>query len=533
MHPETTVQRNSLALTREDIAQITAIGITAQQLEEQVEKLKKGAAPARVHGAALIDKGILGFPDEEKDRLINYFSSHAPLLDIIKFVPASGAATRMFKTLLALYNSGETLSIPTTREKAGRGDKNHCFLLEFMEGIRSRSYAFWNDLNERMSRDGLDLAALPENGDFRPALQYLLTAKGLDYANLPKALLKFHRYTDHSRTSLEEHLAEGLAYSKGKNDTVRIHLTISPQYRDAVNRCLDSVLHKYEKDGVTYSIELSEQHASTDTIAVDIDNQPLRDNDGRLAFRPGGHGALIENLDELDGDIIFIKNIDNVVPDRLKNETTAYKKLLGGCLMEIKETVSQFLRRLNDGTAGTGLEELTEIAAYARQYLNIDFGKDILNEPQEEIRRLLSEKLDRPIRVCGMVKNQGEPGGGPFWVKEKDGTVSLQIVEGAQIDHDSPHAMEILKSATHFNPVDLVCSVKDYKGNKFDLMKFVDPEAYFISSKSMNGKSLKALELPGLWNGAMANWITLFVEVPIITFNPTKTINDLLRKEHL
>jgi hypothetical protein len=361
-------------------------------------------------------------------------------------------------------------------------------------------------------------------------LAYLLPPQGLNYANLPKGLLKFHRYADHCRTAFEEHLVEAAAYTRDANGVARLHCTITPEHYATASAYLEAVKSRYEAAGVRYEISFSTQKMSTDTIAVDLENRPLHDHQGQLVFRPAGHGALLANLADLQGDIICIKNIDNVVPDRLKDVTYTAKRLLGGSLVALQQTIFAYLQQL----AGEDVEaqRLGQMFAFARQQLCIVPPADMAQRPPQEQRRFLFTQLHRPLRVCGMVKNAGEPGGGPFWVEQADGSLSLQIVESSQVDMRSAEQRAGFAAATHFNPVDLVCGVRDYRGQPFELPRFVDPTTGFISQKSHAGRDLKALELPGLWNGAMAYWNTVFVEVPSLTFHPVKTVLDLLRQEH-
>ena len=388
----------------------------------------------------------------------------------------------------------------------------------FFEQIEK--FAFYDDLNaacEKMS--GKDISALVSEGNYKAVVAALLEAAGLNYGALPKGLLKFHRYEDGNRTPLEEHLVEGALYAANKNGKVNVHFTVSPEHRRLFEALVADKAAVYAKKyGVDYNVTFSEQKPSTDTIAADMDNQPFRDN-GKLLFRPGGHGALIENLNDLDADVIFIKNIDNVVPDKLKGDTVLYKKLIAGVLVALQQKAFAYLELLDSGRYTH--EQVIEILQFLQKNLE-----------DAELVLYLKEKLNRPMRVCGMVKNVGEPGGGPFLAYNSDGTISLQILESSQIDMDDPEKKEMFEKGTHFNPVDLVCAVRDYKGRKFDLVNFVDKATGFISYKSKNGKDLKALELPGLWNGAMSDWNTVFVEVPLGTFNPVKTVNDLLRDQH-
>jgi hypothetical protein len=382
-----------------------------------------------------------------------------------------------------------------------------------------------------MSRAGKSLDECIQKNDFTSILDYTLSPKGLNYGNLPKGILKFHHYGTFARTATGEHLVEGAHYCANRAKQVTVHLTVSPEHLSNFKDLIAYVQPYYESMfGVSLDISFSVQKPSTDTIAVDMNNEPFREKDGSLVFRPGGHGALIENLNDLDCDIVFIKNIDNVVPDRLKAETYRYKKLLGGLLLQLQGKAFNLLKALDKKPPSE--EVIDEATQFCGKQINTSFPSDFYHWEESKKVRFLQNILNRPIRVCGMVKNEGEPGGGPFWVKNKQGEVSLQIVESSQIDLKNPEQKKIFNSSTHFNPVDLVCSLKNYKGERFDLHNYIDHNTGFIAIKSKDGKQLKALELPGLWNGAMANWITVFVEVPIITFNPVKTVNDLLREQH-
>jgi hypothetical protein len=393
-----------------------------------------------------------------------------------------------------------------------------------------KQFAFYDDLKTVMARQGLDLERFMAQGQYKDILEYLLTPKGLDYANLPKALLKFHRYPDHCRTPLEEHLIEAAAYTLDQQGVARLHFTVTPEHRGAFIDHFEHSRPRYEKDGVRFDVTFSTQHPATDTIAVDLHNRPFRDQHGHLLFRPAGHGALLENMHALQGDIVYIKNIDNVVPDRLKAETYLYKKALGGYLVEVQNQVFAYMRELSTQKVSDKL--ISQIFAFARDTLSIVPPPALKKQTRAHKITYLKTILHRPIRVCGMVQNAGEPGGGPFWVQHADGSQSLQIVETSQVDMHNAQQKGLVASATHFNPVDLVCGVRDYEGKPFNLLAFTDPKTGFISKKSFEGRELKALELPGLWNGAMAHWNTLFVEVPLSTFNPVKTVLDLLRPQH-
>lgn len=510
-------------LNEQDLEMIRARGITAGQILAQLERFKKGATPVILVRPATVGDGITRFTEAEEQESLSLFSKESISRKVIKFVPASGAASRMFQALQNYIAGSGGGKAP---------DPDNPFIRDFIRGIEEWKFAFCDDLQEILAGDGLQLERLISSQDYRPVIDYLLNPKGLNYALLPKALVKFHKYKDYSRTALEEHLVEGIAYARDEKNVVHIHLTISQEFEEEFKNFISTIIHRYEAGGIKFDIRFSHQKASTDMAAVDDKNNLFRDSQGRLVLRPGGHGALIENLNDLDGDIIFIKNIDNVAPENLKADTIKYKQILGGYLLKLQDQVFDLLRMLCDEGAKDTLDrEIESARCYAQEYLNISFPHGFAGWQQEIKREFLIKKLNRPMRVCGMVKNEGEPGGGPFWVKGQDGVISLQIIEGAQIDRDSAQGA-ILERSTHFNPVDLVCGVKDFRGKKFDLLKFVDPEAYFISEKSRDGRILKAMELPGLWNGAMADWITIFVEVPISTFTPVKTVNDLLRSEH-
>jgi len=433
----------------------------------------------------------------------------------------------MFKTLLSCNSRYRVIDDALLHSEPAENDPDHRALSGFLRGLEK--FAFFGDLRKAMTQDGIEVETLLRKGEYKPILEYLLTSKGLSLADLPKGLIKFHAYRSHSRTPFEEHLVEASAHVRDRNGLARVHFTVSPEHETQVRDHIEDIRNLYEKRGSAFDVGFSTQRPSTDTLAVDMADRPFRDKDGRLLFRPGGHGALLGNLHDLGGDIVFIKNIDNVVPDRLKAETYRYKRALGGYLVEVQRQLFTYLERLSSGAAEEAL--LEKAFEFSRDRLSIVPlpGKGLSRRERADY---LIRKLDRPLRVCGMVRNVGEPGGGPFWVDHPERGLSLQIVEASQVDMDSAEQREIWESATHFNPVDLVCGVRDYLGRPFDLMRFRDPQTGFISVKSKEGKELKALELPGLWNGAMAEWNTVFVEVPIITFNPVKTVLDLLRKEH-
>jgi hypothetical protein len=518
----------TLILNESDMKQIQGRGMSLEQVISHIEIFKKGLRYSDLLRPCSVGDGITVFDKQELKRLGEIFVRYALSAKIMKFVPASGAATRMFKLLLSFNNRYEQIDEKRVVSEAEKNDPDHKSLQQFIKGIKK--FAFYVDLKSAMSGDGLDIETSISEGQYKVILEYILTSKGLNLANLPKGLIKFHEYPDHARTPFEEHLVEAVAYTQDKDKIVRVHSTVSPDHKEAIERHMEKIRGRYEKLGLKYDVTLSVQKPSTDTIAVDLDNNPFRDKEGRLLFRPAGHGALLENLSDLKVDIIFIKNIDNVVPDRLKKETFFYKKALGGYLVELQKDIFGYLEKLS--RKDVDKQTIKQIMAFTRHKLSIIPPESVKKGSKDDKMSFLFSKLNRPLRVCGMVRNVGEPGGGPFWVKQEDQTASLQIVESSQVDMTSAAQRAVWQSATHFNPVDLVCGVRDYLDRPFNLMNFTDPNTGFISIKSKEGRELKALELPGLWNGSMANWNTVFVEVPIITFNPVKTVLDLLRLQH-
>ncbi len=518
----------NLIFNEEDIKQIKARGITLEKVLSQIETFKKGFPFTKLQRPCTLGDGITVIEKSQDERLGKIYSQAALSGRAMKFVPASGFASRMFELLLFFNNRYDRIDEGRIAAEAEKKDPDHKSFLRFIRGIKN--FAFYDDLKSVMSKDGLDIETLISKGRYKDILEYILTPEGLNYPNLPKGLLKFHRYADHCRTPLEEHLVEGAAYTQDRNRVSRIHFTVSPEHEEVVRGYIEGIRGRYEKSGVKYKITFSVQKTSTDTIAVDLDNKPFRDRDGNLLFRPAGHGALLENLNDLKGDIIFIKNIDNVVPDRLKDKTYLYKRALGGYLVELQKEIFSYLERLSKMDVDEQL--LKRMFEFAQYKLSIVAPEGMKQRSRQEKVDFLFSRLDRPLRVCGIVRNEGEPGGGPFWVEQPDNSISLQIVEGSQVDMKSDEQRSIWASSSHFNPVDLVCGVRDYRGRPFNLMNFTDPNTGFISVKSQDGRELKALEMPGLWNGSMAYWNTVFVEIPIITFNPVKTAIDLLRKEH-
>ena len=497
-------------LHKKDLKQIAQRGISAEQIENQLKEFETGFPFLRLEAAAAVGNGIIAPTVEERKKYVEAWEHYKSQgRKVVKFVPASGAASRMFKNIFAFVDA--EYDVPTTD-----------FEKKYFADIEK--FAFYDALDAVcLKNEGKGIKALIAEGKYKAVAANMLKKEGLNYGQLPKGMLLFHKYPEGARTPMEEHLVEGALYA-ASNGEAHVHFTVSHEHIDffkqKVAEKADGFASKY---GVKYDISFSEQKPSTDTIAANPDNTPFREADGSLLFRPGGHGALIENLNEIDADVIFIKNIDNVVPDRLKPETVEWKQVIAGVLVTLQQQAFNYLRIL-DGTPTEA--QLAEIAQFVEKCLCCRPKNNKVDAAY------LRRKLDRPMRVCGVVKNVGEPGGGPFLTYNQDGTVSLQILESSQIDTHNEEYMKMFTQGTHFNPVDLVCAVKDYKGRPYNLPDFVDKTTGFISSKSKGGKELKALELPGLWNGAMSDWSTIFVEVPLGTFNPVKTVNDLLREQH-
>lgn len=470
-----------------DTEQIKTHGLTPEIVAQQLADFVRGFPYANITRPATVGDGITELSDPDIARYAEKYTAAQATKKIVKFVPASGAATRMFCDLFEFLNTGTMNDV--TRRVLDNLDK----------------FAFWDDLRQ----------FLPDTPTDRDKIACMLTNAGLDYGNLPKGLIAFHKYDTYSRTALEEHLVEGAQYAAA-NGTVRIHFTVSPEHLAGFRALLARAVPEYSaRYGVKYDITMSNQSTSTDTIAVNPDNTPFRTDDGRLLFRPAGHGALIENLNNIDADIVFIKNIDNVTTDELRGDTIKYKHVLAGLLLSLQARAFEYL---NNFVA----YDLNEIRTFIKNDLCVRTSDDA---PAEMLRQI----LNRPIRVCGMIKNIGAPGGGPFWVRDEHGTESLQIVESSQI---APDARDIMNASSHFNPVDLVCGTRDAHGKPFDLTAFVDHKAGFISEKSYGGHALRAMERPGLWNGAMAHWNTVFVAVPASTFTPVKVVTDLLSSLH-
>ncbi len=510
-------------LSAQDYEQLGALGIPEAEAQRQLAVFTSPSPAPVLDRPCTIGDGIRRLSAQEADRLVANSQKPKSTGRFLKFVPASGAASRMFQALMAARERRFLLNRDAVASRAP-ADPDAQQVLELMDGWKQLACS--DSLRALLFKSGQNADALALEGRFTDILEYLVGSIGLDYAALPKALLLFHSYPDGPRTALEEQLVEAAAYAADAQGRTRLHITVSPEHLDRVQDFLRGVVPVWERQlGARFEIKCSIQKGSTDTIAVGPDNLPFRTHDGRLLFRPGGHGALIENLHEIQGDIIFIKNIDNVVPDHLKSETVRWKQALAGLLVELQDQVFAFSERIEKSAEPDVLEE-------AGRFLKDVFGRML--SPRivgTDQRAVLLDLLSRPIRVCGVVQNQGEPGGGPFWVRELSGSITPQIIEQAQVANSSEQKARF-QASTHFNPVDVVCAVRDRHGKPFDLHRYVDPEAVFITEKTKDGKPLKAFERPGLWNGAMARWLTVFVEVPAATFNPVKTINDLLRAAH-
>lgn len=505
-----------MELNEKDLEVLNAKGISEEKLAEELKMLADGFPYLKIEGPATPGNGIFVLNDQLEEQAASLWNEYLSKGGkVLKMVPASGAASRMFKDLFSFVN--------------GKKDKpDSDFMKKFFEEIEN--FAFFPMLNAKcIELYGLSIESLVKEKRYKDVVKALIEKEGMNYGQLPKALLRFHKVPGTSRTAIEEHLAEGAQYAAGKDGKVRVHFTVSEDHLPLVDLKFEEakgrLQHEYD---VEYDLSTSVQKPSTDTVAANLDGTPYREN-GALFFRPGGHGALIENLNDLDADVIFIKNIDNVVPDTRREDTIKFKKIIGGVLVGVKQKADEYCKVLSKGTPSD--EQLAEMLDFLHRVLCISHD-DAENMDAEAKAAYIYGKLNRPFRVCGMVKNEGEPGGGPFLAYNPDGTVSPQILESTQIDPKNKEAQKMLKEATHFNPVDLVVSTKDWQGKKFNLPEYVDKATGFISQKSREGVEIKALELPGLWNGAMSDWNTVLVEVPVSTFNPVKTVNDLLRPAH-
>jgi hypothetical protein len=502
------------------------LGIKADCVQEQIETLRRGNFYARLIRPCTLFDGVRQIGDQDLARYIELHASAAARGRFKKFVPASGAATRMFQSLLTIFHLPQYLETDELQKRVNQGVNFACDFKHFLDELDR--FPFASDLEKTLARAGYSPGELVRSGRFATLLEYLLTQTGMNYRNLPKALLPFHSYSGETRTAFEEQLHESMGYLG--IDNAGVHFTIPEQHLNgflALEREIRQRLS--QRWGATFDVSFSFQRSSTDTICIDRNGMPLRDKYGRLHFRPSGHGALIENLGDLNADLVYIKNIDNVVPDGLKEPVHFWKKALGGYLVRVQDSVHALLHHLSGSHWS---QAVRDAVLYASRELLIDFPTGFETWLEGRKQSFLLQALDRPIRICGVVPNGGEPGGAPFWVEAENGTQVLQIVEEAQVDLNCEEQRNIWNSSTHFNPVDIVCGLKNFEGKPFDLKKFVDPRAVIITKKSIDGTDVRVLERPGLWNGAMAGWITVFVEVPKITFNPVKSLFDLLRPEH-
>ncbi len=506
--------------SEKDILQIEEKGLSTKEVEEQIAIFKRGNIKVNITEAATVGKGISRIDEEDKKKLISYYEANKESHSILKFVPASGAATRMFK---ALHNFADEFDPENDSIREYLDRKKDSDLQRFFDHIEK--LPFYEHALERAKKDHSDYEELSSNEQYKVLVKTILEADGLYLSNLPKGLVPFHKYDTHIATAFEEHLIEAARYISVEG-VAKLHFTVAEGDKEKFQGEWKEIRRRVEdKTGVKFEIEYSYQDPKTDTIAVDNEFKPFRTEEEDLFFRPGGHGALIENLNNLEEEVVFVKNIDNVVTEDSIQIVIDYKKMLGGKLFRIQKTVFEYLKMLDSEEVST--DKLNEIKSFLNKELFFESSSE--NEISADY---LKEKLHRPLRVCGMVKNEGEPGGGPFLVKDKNGEISLQIIESAQIDDDNPEQAKIAREATHFNPVDIVCGIRDHKGEAYDLNEYVDEDMSFIADKTKDGKPLKALERPGLWNGGMAKWNTIFVEVPVETFNPVKTVSDLLKKSH-
>lgn len=512
--------------SEQDLKQIDKKGLTLKKIDKQLKQFQDGIPFIDLESPAVLNHGILNFDAAKRKLYVDAYDTKSSTLSVLKFVPASGAATRMFKNLFnfeANFNPEDKETFDAYVAKTS--DKN---LVSFFNGLEQ--LPFYNLVIEVITKNYPDYTSYTADKQKWIFVHVMLDENYLDYGAFPKGLLPFHKYNDHIATAFEEHLYEAASYASSKGKA-NLHFTISETHNEKFEAEFKAIKPKVENaTKLDYNISFSYQKQSTDTIALTPEKEAFREADESLLFRPSGHGALIENLNDLDADVIFIKNIDNVVVSKHKENIVEYKKVLAGVLLELQEQAFSYLKNLDKGEFNEA--QLVQIAEFLIRKLNVDISIEFEKYAADYQIEYLKEKLNRPIRVCGMVKNEGEPGGGPFWVEDYRGSLSLQIVESAQIDVNDTIQKDILSQSTHFNPVDLVCGIKNYEGETFDLLKFVDPKTGFITQKTKEGQELLALELPGLWNGAMANWNTVFVEVPLNTFNPVKTVADLLKPMH-
>jgi nicotinamide riboside kinase len=507
-----------------DFLQIQKHGIPLENIKRQLSIFNEGIQKIVLVNPATLNHCILKLSDADFEKKAAFFDTNKSKLKLEKFVPASGAASRMFKFLTTFLNEfdfgNETINAYINR-------KNDTELSLFIVGMDK--FPFFDEVYEKLKILYPDFDKLERDYKNYYFIKLILSSDYFNFANKPKGILPFHKYPTNIVTPIEEHLHECAFYAASNNQS-NLHLTVSESHQQQFEEIVEKINEKVEaKSNTAIAVSYSYQKKETDTIAVNLKNQPFRDENGKLVFRPGGHGALIENLNSIDADVVFIKNIDNVIQNHV-HKISFYKKALAGVLLELLHQIFEYLKVLDSEEISH--QRISEISSFLKEQLNIELNDDFFKFKLKNQVKKLKEILNKPIRVCGMVKNEGEPGGGPFWVRGVDGEITLQIVETSQVDLKNSKQLKILESATHFNPVDLVCGLKNYKNQQFNLKQFVDPESGFIVHKNHAGIDVKSYELPGLWNGAMANWLTVFVEVPLFTFNPVKTVNDLLKQAH-
>jgi hypothetical protein len=522
------MDKTEIEILREELLAEKDLEIPVDKIIEQIKILKIGIPFLKLVSSCTLGNGIKKISEVVHEHYIKIYLSALDESKVIKFVPASGAATRMFKKQLSVLAEHENVDYKKIKELADKGDENCKSTLNFIDNIHH--FAFYHELKKIVENKGKNFEDLIQQKNVSEIVISVTDEVGLNYANLPKGAILFHSYPNESRTAFEEHLIEGMNYSVGNDKVVRIHFTISPEHDTEIKALFASLIEKYNLFGWKFDLQFSFQSHSTNTISVTVDNKLFRDENGNIIFRPGGHGALIKNLNDLNADIISIKNIDNVAPDHLKEESYKYKKILGGYLIELQDKVFKMLHNLE--ASEIGKKFISEVIDFIFSEFDQDLSQILESKTIIEKKKYLFNYLNRPLRVCGMVIRENHPGGSPFWVEGANGEISKQIVETAQVNLNDKNQQKIFDEATHFNPVDLACSVRDFRGNSFDLEKFSNPQTGLITKKSKDGRELKALELPGLWNGGMYHWLTVFVEVPKITFNPVKEINDLLKPEH-
>lgn len=503
--------KKRFSFSKKDIEQITSMGISNPDVERQLAIYSQGPRYLHLERPCRVGDGIRAVTPSQRKKLIQYYDTEADQCKILKFVPASGAASRMFADWFTAAEKGTFGG--AGMDRSFFADLNRMPFISIIQKDRSAQQSI------RQKNVGA-------------ILDYILLSNGLRFGWLPKALIPFHAYRNGEvRTAFEEHFREAASYTVGTGGLCRLHFTVSDEHVRDVRALMKLIVPLCEKcSHVRFKVDLSVQSPATNIVAADENNLPFRDETGRLVFRPGGHGALIQNLQNLDADLIFIKNIDNIVPDAQQKKILPYKKMLGGLALQLRKTVITMLRQLEKDQLT--VDELEAITDFCRLELSKSFSKDFSKLSPQEKQRQLFLHLNRPLRICGMVRNEGEPGGAPFWVREADGSQTLQIVESAHVNQSRPSQKKIWSQASYFNPVDMVCCTKNHRGKKFNLTDYVNRDAYLIIPKTEKGRRLKAQEMPGLWNGGMAYWNTVFVELPLIVFNPVKTVYDLLRPQH-